>query len=572
VLVEATLEPRLVISDELAGEFFIPAYQRGYRWGREEVTRLLDDIKESGNDADYYLQPVVVLRHGESWEVVDGQQRLTTLYLIVRYLREELLPTAKVNYSLTYATRARSREYLESLDPARRAESIDFHHIYAAYEAIGDWFAGQANALQAAIDLHTALSRRVKVIWYEAEPGTDPTQLFTRLNVGKIPLTDSELIKALVLSSSAGQGARSDRQEQIAAEWNTIERELRSPELWAFLTGTSKQRATHIDLLFETLADELGQGHRPTFWTFERLRHHHFAPDAGPDAARKFWRKVVALHGQLIGWFEDRELFHRIGFLTATGTSFAAIVELGKQKSRSQFRDDLVALIRRRLGRSRESLAELTYEADLAKCREVLLLMNVETVLSHDELTRFSFHAFAAGDWSVEHIHAQNAESLTRADQWATWLQLHRAALVTLPGRTAEENAELFDRIEASLDRIDAATFRSLEQEVVEIFAGQDGSSLGEDVHRLPNLALLSRGINSALGNSVFEVKRKQILERDRTGQYIPPCTRNVFLKYYTDGVDHQLHIWGPQDRDAYAKEMLRLLAPFLTSSTEETR
>lgn len=285
---EATLEPRSVISEELAGEFFIPAYQRGYRWGAEEVTRLLRDIEQSEQDGSgvYYLQPIVVLRDGDRWALIDGQQRLTTLYLIVRYLRAEVLPTAKVNYSLTYATRARSRDYLESLDPERRTENIDFHHIYAAYEAIREWFAKADNPLQAAIDLHTALSRRVKVIWYEAAPGTDPTQLFTRLNVGKIPLTDSELIKALVLSrsskqedrsdgkqrnhSESGQGNRSDRQEQIAAEWNTIERELRNPEIWAFLTGTGEERATHIDLLFDTLAAR-PRGPLPDFWTFEKL-------------------------------------------------------------------------------------------------------------------------------------------------------------------------------------------------------------------------------------------------------------------------------------------------------------
>lgn len=562
-----------MISDELKGEFFIPAYQRGYRWGPAEVTRLLDDIKQSAHDGSgvYYLQPVVVLRDGERWALVDGQQRLTTLYLIVRYLRAEVLPTAKVNYSLTYETRDHSREYLDSLDPERRTENIDFHHIHEAYEAIRTWFAKEANPLQAAIDLHTALSRRVKVIWYEAEPGTDPTQLFTRLNVGKIPLTDSELIKALVLSRSSTQGTRSDRQEQIAAEWNTVERELRNPELWAFLTGTGTGRATHIDLLFETLARR-PDGHLPDFWTFERLRHDYFEDSSTADPARAFWRRVVALHGQLVGWFEDRELYHRIGFLTATGYSFKNVVRLSEGKSRAQFHRALTERIKDRLGRTEGELTELTYESDLVKCREVLLLMNVETVLSHDESNRFSFSAYASGEWSVEHIHAQNAESLNTVDQWTAWLSLHKAALGTLPGRSAEDNADLFRRIDASLGRIDASTFRALQQEIVEAFAGTEGNGLGDDVHRLPNLALLSRGVNSALGNSVFEVKRREILRRDRAGQYIPPCTRNVFLKYYTDGAYQQLHVWGPQDRAAYFGEMVRILSPFLLPDSQEDR
>ena len=46
---------------DVVGEFFVPAYQRGYRWGRDEVIRLLTDISESSG-RKYYLQPVVVKR------------------------------------------------------------------------------------------------------------------------------------------------------------------------------------------------------------------------------------------------------------------------------------------------------------------------------------------------------------------------------------------------------------------------------------------------------------------------------------------------------------------------------
>lgn len=88
---EATLERRLVMQGDpdtpyLKGAFFVAAYQRGYRWGRDEVRQLLDDIKGNLTDAqkrrefpgDYILQPIVVLRRDDGWELVDGQQRLLT--------------------------------------------------------------------------------------------------------------------------------------------------------------------------------------------------------------------------------------------------------------------------------------------------------------------------------------------------------------------------------------------------------------------------------------------------------------------------------------------------------------
>ena len=85
---EIVLETKLV--GDIKGEFYIPSYQRGYRWGADEVTRMLDDIYANGmkkNKGKYCLQPIVVRKKDDSFELVDGQQRLTTLYLIYRYMR-----------------------------------------------------------------------------------------------------------------------------------------------------------------------------------------------------------------------------------------------------------------------------------------------------------------------------------------------------------------------------------------------------------------------------------------------------------------------------------------------------
>ena len=85
-----------------------------------------------------------------------------------------------------------------------------------------------------------------------------------------------------------------------------------------------------------------------------------------------------------------------------------------------------------------------------------------------------------------------------------------------------------------------------------------------EAEHAIGNLALLEKNDNSALNSAVFEVKRHRILDLDRRGSYLPICTRNVFLKYYTQGRAQQLHFWSPQDRGAYHDEIERVLAPYL--------
>src|SRR5574337_1541958 len=78
--------------DQLLNEsFFVPAYQRGYRWTSRQVMELLDDVfafvkeKRQSNDEFYCLQPVVVAHREKHWELIDGQQRLTTIFLILSY-------------------------------------------------------------------------------------------------------------------------------------------------------------------------------------------------------------------------------------------------------------------------------------------------------------------------------------------------------------------------------------------------------------------------------------------------------------------------------------------------------
>ena len=79
------LEPKLI--GDIEGEFHIPAYQRGYRW-KEEVDMLLNDIKGINEGENYSLQPIVIKKKAEKeYELIDGQQRLTTIFLIYRYIK-----------------------------------------------------------------------------------------------------------------------------------------------------------------------------------------------------------------------------------------------------------------------------------------------------------------------------------------------------------------------------------------------------------------------------------------------------------------------------------------------------
>lgn len=565
---------------DIHGDFFVPSYQRGYRWGIDEVRRLLEDISQSGAK-NYYLQPAVVKRRGQEWELIDGQQRLTTLFLILQYLKNAGLKATGAAYSIRYATREASAAYLLNPDPDPDyiRSNIDFFHINQAYTTIAAWFDEKGGRKEyAAGKFYTALFERVYVFWYEAPDDVDATVLFTRLNIGRIALTDAELVKALLLSRSRGGEGQSDRAHAIAAEWDSIERGLRVPEVWAFVTARADEGPTHIDLLLDTVADrELrknGQAvpsarQRAPFLTFETLRPRI---DSSAESAQAVWAEVADLFNLVQGWYDDLGLFHKIGFLVATGESFASIVDASGGLTKTGLESMLEGRIRERLQLSGEELAELSYErkAGYTKLTEALLLMNVQTVSAMTGSSeRYSFRSHAAGAWSLEHIHAQSAEKLTKADQWSSWLSYHRDALRSLPGMEDATRAELTAEIAEALTDLNVDKFQALEAKLAPIFAPDDDTA-DEATHSIWNLALLGVRDNSALNNSAFEVKRRMILQLDKDGSYIPVCTRNAFLKYYGQGESVQVHFWSQRDREAYLHEIKKVLKPYLLASAPE--
>ena len=199
-----TLEMKKV--GQICGDFFVPSYHRGYRWGKNEVKRLLDDVYQN-RDKNYCLQPVVVSKNGNKYDLIDGQQRLTTIYLIYKYIHEALPFYPAPAFSLSYGTRDETEAFLKNIETDRQDENIDFWFIARAYKTIEEWFT--ANGYTSLTDIFNYFSKCVHIIWYEvtndaglseAERKDAAISLFTRLNIGKIPLTSAELVKAMFLS------------------------------------------------------------------------------------------------------------------------------------------------------------------------------------------------------------------------------------------------------------------------------------------------------------------------------------------------------------------------------------
>ena len=553
---DIVLETKFVA--DINGAFYIPSYQRGYRWSETEVTRLLDDIYQNGKK-NYCLQPVVVRKKDDLYELIDGQQRLTTLYLIYKYMKNVNPFFSEPAFTLSYQTRDQSADFLKTLDMTKKDDNIDFWFIANAYNTIKEWF--ERDMQIRVMHIFEYLKEDVKIIWYEVGEKEDAISLFTRLNIGKIPLTSAELVKAMFLSRDNAENMRREKQEEISLQWDGIERELHNESLWFFLTNSVKgEYQTRIDLVLDLIAgkDENTREKYYTFFKFDELRRKASLDD--------IWKKIYQTFLTLKGWYEDHDLYHKIGYLITSGTSLHKIFELSKNKKKDEFKKVLDELIKKSVEIS-GNYAELSYEKplDYRRISTLLLLFNVESVRKSDgyaqrfPFDQFKHHKGSNVAWSLEHIHAQQSEGMKTQDVWKKWLELHIPSVKSIDG----DHSELIEEMQSAInmDKLERTVFENIQQKVLGLLSVSGNT---EYMHSITNLALLNTADNAALNNSTFDVKRNDIIRMDKKGQYIPFCTKMVFLKYYTPSAENQLHFWGQADRIAYVKAINDVLSDYI--------
>lgn len=557
--------------------FYIPTYQRGYRWDRQQVTELLEDIyefihKRQGEEF-YCLQPIVVKANRQKgyYEVIDGQQRLTTIYIIQKYLK-------KRTFHIEYATREGSEDYLEHIDTYAESEDeiterfVDYFFMSSAYKTVSEWFEKiieKTDDYTLEDEFNTHLGKYCKVIWYEVDENAESESIFTRLNIGKIPLTNAELIKALLLRKGNFDSPREivyQRQLEIANEWDTIENSLQDDKLWYFINpANSENLATRIELIFDMISGKTTQDYSTfTFVSFAKML------ESGSETIVSIWKKVKDYFRIINEWYSDQRLYHLIGFLTSSKSN-VTVPELikvyySKEYKKNEFEHYVIQRIRQHF--RGVDIEELSYEADAeqAVIKDILLLFNVVTVMNKSSAySRFPFDSFNKNRkaWSLEHIHAQNSQGIGKNKAlWIAWIDEHLKSFRQFTDERYKDVVELLESVDR--DNITEDDFEELFDEIQYMI--QD--DYGVDLHSIDNLALLDRNANSSISNNFFDVKRSMIIEKDRSGEFIPVCTRNVFLKYYSKDPS-QVHYWSASDRRDYLDAIKNTIAPYYKAEVE---
>ena len=562
----------LKVVGEIKGNFSIPSYQRGYRWGTDEVTRLLDDIDNfDDHEGNYCLQPVVVQeKENGRFELIDGQQRLTTLYLVYYYAHEIANAFySEPKYELKYDIRKETEAFLKNIDCEQKEKNIDFWFISNAYMTIKKWF--ETHNLNVSLpEIIRKLESSVKVIWYCVSSDEDPIALFTRLNIGKIELTNAELVKAMFLSNNSNKEVNLEKQDEIALQWDNIECELHDESFWGFLTNDSNAYATRLDMILN-LITKRPKGERDKNYTFYKIKE---MKDKGKKL-EDIWSEIVHTFLILKEWYENQVLYHKIGYLIATNyKTMQDIYDESKKYNKSKFINLLDEYIKQSISPGDKTYGDLRYTSDYDLITRILLLFNVISMTKSCDHQRFAFDLYKQKNWSLEHIHAQNSENLTTKEQWLEWLKLHIPSVKALYDEydssgdksLLNEVSTIYDEMNELMDekKINSEKFNTLSGKVIQLLSPKDGSE--QYKHTLDNMALLGGTDNSALNNSTFDVKRKKIIELEQNGSFIPYCTKLVFFKYYTPTDKDQRHFWGKADREAYIKQMNNVLKPYLSS------
>lgn len=592
--------------------FCIPSFQRGYRWEPQQVKDLLNDLLmfvRSGKESVYYLQPLVVRKHikkyendnGE-WDILDGQQRITTLYLILKskliqnYAIQHIQNVVRDNiYELNYDSIDRRINW----DRIEQLDKIDYYYLANAQLAIDKWIDDNASSSKSLRDIIDALcsedsDKKVQFIWYEVEEDVSEDlasiEIFNRLNKGRIRLTSSELIKALFVICIHDK----DKLTQFATDWDIKEKRFQDDVFWNFMYKDSSNVQTRMDVLFDFVcAQKRAQGLTQETDAYRFFQEQYDNSDIDKGNRTSFlalWNDVDAVYNKLIQWFEDVKMFNYIGYLVQTGKKtyeIHEIIEESKKKLVEENGDEwdlekLYDTVEGIISKTIDGyvLDEITYD-EHEKVRRILLLFNIESYTRSEQ--RFPFEKYVRESWDIEHVDSQSGANFLQAiDDKISWLEFVIKGFEVYHSdnektsklvKEAKDMLAILNREKRDSNKQFETIYRNVQGYLAQgrLSSEKDFKVLDEndiDMHGLGNLTLLDCKTNRGYKDAPYPYKRYCIITKDKEGGFVPMCTKNLFLKYYSDSdrAASQLDVvrWYAEDKRCYLQAIKDTISPFI--------
>ena len=581
--------------------FVIPSQQRGYKWTPKNVEELLKDLWEFSKQKTkniYCLQPIAVIKNGEcEYEVLDGQQRLTTLFLLYKYLTQKNAYTLNFERDSNECDKSRWK-FLNDIDKEEKFDDsqIDRFYITRAYETIKKFFESfeknqpsvfadsEKKDIRSLLDASRSQKsvQSVQVIWYET-PKEKAHETFRNLNSGKISLTNTDLIKALLLNRVNGLPA--NQHETVARQFEEMEQTLKLDHFWHMLSSeVPKYPHTRMDLLFNVVANVEEKEAQIDYRTSFRW----FAEEDEKLSLEQKWQQVRHTFLRLYDLYMDMYSYHYIGFLTyyKTGDSIKRLHELisdNEKMDKNEFIEKLRGDIKKAINpNDQKQIEDYSYtDSSRKELRELFLLHNIETLLQRyqtlknseqyklqHEYEQFPFELLYKQSWDIEHIASQTTNELKNEKDREDWLKSVKA----------DYPSSFNDNENTSEKTKDKKDFDKLYEEIINYIKKENQDYIEEDnKNNIGNLVLLDKHTNRSFHNSLFPRKRRIVImadglasendkEQNVVRQFIPICTKQCFTKAYNKKSNVKLGEWSKDDADAYLNDIKEKLNKYFTN------
>lgn len=551
--------PLKTIKDLENLNFYIPNYQRGYRWGKIEVNALLQDIldfyqTDRNKESFYCLQPIVVKKDFKRYKVIDGQQRLTTIFLIIKFLNNKDI------FDINYQTRRESNDFLKNIHNKLDSKrvNIDFFYFLNAYKEIKKFFNDKMEEISKEEFLQTLLYS-CKVLWYEISEQEKENEVFIRLNIGKIPLLEAENIKALFLAEN--EYIEEDELKERAEAWYEAEIKAREDNDFRYcvLNKINEKNLMYNEFGKPVIKDDIlrVESYLKAIVPSNEKLFDYFYKYYKDKTIDKKWEEFISSVNTLESFsFKgvgkiDREIFHSIGYLILSGENIFDIYQFWlKNKDKNKFKEILFNRIKSKISNYIQNIDELHYGKDRDKIINILLLFNLEYLISQEDSNEyFKFNRFQLEQWSLEHIYAQNSRSIEDEikkndnEKVKKWLIEVKEYL--------DNNEEAYQNIEAALKNNE---FNK------DLFNAIDESFINDPLlNSIQNLTLLDKSSNSRIGNHIFSKKRKEIQKLGEEDKLIPIATKKVFNKEFSNSKDNP-DVFTKKDQEDYLENIKKYL------------
>lgn len=450
----------------------IPSYQRGYKWEDKNVEDLLNDVNDINNNGktEHCLHNLTIIEKENEWEIIDGQQRLTTIFLILKYLDKKYLD--KEYYSLSYKIRKETESFLDNeinniiidlkndkykdkkekglfediKNRNKKYDKQDIYYICQALFTIHNWF--NKNYKDKSVDIEEFTKKLENVYFYKHEIKTNITSeaVFSNLNSGRVPLTDIELIKAdLIINISENEMKSEENKSEILINeirsnigrlWDEMESWLAQDEVWYWIAPKNKS-VNKLSLLFHLCSELKENKNINNKDIYEKYYNYVYDGNSKCDYSKieTIWNKIKNYYYTIKDWYLDNDMYHLIGIIVSFYDDDIKINEFTENNSNIKNKNELKNKLKKEIkekikltipedakdskiyyynekkDKQKIDYLELNYNEYDRDIKNIFTLLNCLEGYNNDKFNehfRYRFDIHNKDKWTIEHIIPQN--------------------------------------------------------------------------------------------------------------------------------------------------------------------